>query len=133
MKKPRAILTLGGAVEPPARAPVRPQRPPQRNASRDAIAALADAGLPLFERMRAEGRCLPMEINIWHQIATRTDPVSRVALKVQIEVLARSRPYLAACAAKGAVRHNLDGKAIEPVTAEHRRHATRLLSRQRKT
>ena len=92
MKKPRAILTLGSAVEPPARAPARPQRPPQRDPLRDAIAALGDAGLPLFQRMRAEGRCLPMKIGIWREITARTDPVVRAALKIQIEVLTRSRP-----------------------------------------
>jgi len=126
MKKPRAILTLGGLVEPPA--PARPQRLPQRDACRDAITALADAGLPLFERMRAEGRCLPMKIAIWREIASRTDPLSHVALKAQIAVLARARPYLSACAAEGAMRHDLDGKVVEPVTAEHRQRASRLRS-----
>jgi sRNA-binding protein len=126
MKKPRAILTLGGLVEPSA--PARPQRPLERDACCDAIAALADAGLPLFERMRAEGRCLPMKIDIWREITSRTDPVSHVALKVQIEVLTRSRPYLAACAEPGAMRHDLDGEAVEPVTAQHRHRATRLRS-----
>ena len=107
MKKPRAILTLGGFVEPtdPARR--------QKNAWRDAIVTLADAGLPLFERMRAEGRCLPMKIAIWHEIASRTDPISHRALKIQITVLARSRAYIAACADEGAMRHDLDGKAVE--------------------
>lgn len=123
MKKPRAILTLGGLVEPSAQAPL--QQPPDRDACRDAIAALADAGLPLFERMRAEGRCLPMKIGIWREIAARTDPVSHVALKAQIVGLARARPYLEACAAEGAMRHDLDGKAVEPVTAEHRKRAAR--------
>jgi len=123
MKKPRAILTLGGLVE--RSAPARPQRPPQRDAWRDAIAALAEAGLSLYERMRAEGRCLPMKIGIWREITARTDPVSHAALKVQIAVLARSRPYIAACAAKGAMRHDLDGKAVEPVSAVHRQRAKR--------
>lgn len=122
MQKPRAILTLGGLVEPPA--PARPHR----DGWRDAIAALADAGLPLFERMRVEGRCLPMKIGIWREIAPRTDPVSHAALKAEIAVLARSRPYLSACAAKGAMRHDLDGKAVEPVTEEHRKRATRFRS-----
>jgi hypothetical protein len=120
-KKPRAILTLGGLVESPAPASARPQPPPLR----DAIAALADAGLPLFERMRAEGRCLPMKINIWPEIASRTDSALHAALKSQIAALARSRPYLEGCAAEGAMRHDLDGKAVEPVTDEHRRRAAR--------
>jgi sRNA-binding protein len=130
MKKHRAILTLGGLVEPPALA--RPQPPPQRDACRDAILALADAGLPLFERMRAEGRCFPMKIAIWREIASRTDPAWHAALKAQIAVLARSRPYLAACAAEDAMRHDLDGKAVEPVTAEHRQRATRRRSGRKK-
>ena len=120
-KEPRAILTLGGVVESPARAPARPQQPPLR----DAIAALAGASLPLFERMRAEGRCLPMKINIWPEIASRTDPAAHAALKSQVAALARSRSYLEACAAEGAMRHDLDGKAVEPVTDEHRRRAAR--------
>jgi hypothetical protein len=119
MNKPRAILTLGGLVEPSAPAP------PQREAWRDAITALAEAGLPLFERMRAEGRCLPMTIDIWRKIVSRTDPVLHAALKAQIAVLARSRPYIAACASKGSMRHDLDGAAVEPVTAEHRQWAMR--------
>ena len=119
MKKPRAVLTLRG-LEPPA--PARPQR----DAWRDAITALAEAGLPLFERMRAEGRCLPMKIAIWREIASRTDPASHAALKAKVAVLARSRPYIAACIAKGAMRHDLDGKAVEPVTGEHRQWAMRL-------
>jgi sRNA-binding protein len=106
MKKPRAILTSGGVVEP-----TDPRR--QKDAWRNAIVALADAGLPLFERMRAEGRCLPMKIAIWHEIASRTDPISHRALKIQITVLARSRAYIAACADEGAMRHDLDGKAVE--------------------
>lgn len=123
VKKLRAILTLGGLIEPYA--PALPQRSTQRDACRDAIAALADAGFPLFERMRVEGCCLPMKIDIWHEIASRTDPVSHAALKVQVAVLARSRPYLVACAAEGAMRYDLDGKAVEPVTAEHRQRAAR--------
>ena len=118
MKKPRAILTLGGLVEPSAQA-----SPSQRDACRDAVAALADAGLPLFARMRAESRCLPMKIGIWSEIASRTDPASQMALKVQIAILARSRRYLRACAAEGAMRHDVDGNAVEPVTAEDRRRA----------
>jgi sRNA-binding protein len=86
---------------------------------------LADTGLLLFERMRAEGRCLPMKINIWPEIASRTDSALHAALKSQIAVLARSRPYLQACGAEGAMRHDLDGKAVEPVTDEHRRRAAR--------
>jgi sRNA-binding protein len=129
MKKPRAILTLGGLVEPSAQS--SPPQPPPRDECRDAIAALADAGLPLFDQMRAEGRCLPMKIDIWRAIAARTDPVSHVALKAQIAVLARSRRYLAACAAEGAMRHDLDGKAVEPVTPEHRQRATRRRSRRK--
>ena len=66
MKKPPAILTLGGLVEPPA---------PARDACRDSIAALANACLPLFKRMRTEGGCLPMKIGIWREIASRTDPL----------------------------------------------------------
>lgn len=127
MKMPRAILTLGGLVEPSAQG--RPQQPPQRDSCRDAIAALADAGLPLFERMRAEGRCLPMKIGIWREIAARTDPVSHIALKAQIVSLARSLPYLDACAAEGAMRHDLDSKTVEPVTAEHRQRAARRRAR----
>ena len=126
MTKPRAIVTLGGFVEPTA--PARRQK----NAWRDAIVALADAGLPLFERMRAEGRCLPMKIAIWHEIASRTDRISHRALKIQITVLARSRVYIAACADEGAMRHDLDGKAVEPVTAEHRQWATRYRARRKK-
>lgn len=91
----------------------------------DAIATLADAGLSLFEPMRAEGRCLPMKIAIWREIASRTNSASHAALKAQIAVLARSGPYLSACGAKDAMRHDLDGKAFEPVTAEHRRRAAR--------
>jgi sRNA-binding protein len=66
-----------------------------------------------------------MKIGIWREITARTDPVSHAALKVQIAVLARSRPYIAACAAKGAMRHDLDGKAVEPVSAVHRQRAKR--------
>jgi sRNA-binding protein len=126
MTKPRAILTLGGLVEPPA--PARPRQYAWRNA----IAALADAGLPLFEWMRVEGRCLPMKIAILREIASRTDPVSHRALKAQITVLARSRPYIAACAAEGALRHDLDGNAVEPVVGEHRQWATRYRARRKK-
>jgi ProP effector len=111
MQKPRNILTLGGLVEPPT-----PARPKQ--AWRDAICALADAGLPLFDRMR-EGRCLPMKIAIWREIASRTDPIPNAALKAELAVLSNSRPYIAACAANGAMRHDVDGHAVEPVAAEH--------------
>lgn len=113
MKKPRALLKPGGLLEPPATAR------PEKDAWRDAIAALADAGLPLFERMRVEGRCLPMKIGIWREIASRTDPTSHATLKAEIAVLAHSRPYIAACAANGAMRHDVDGHAVEPVAAEH--------------
>jgi len=126
MKKPRALLKPGGLLEPPATAR------PQKDAWRDAIAALADAGLPLFERMRVEGRCLPMKIGIWREIASRTDSVSHRALKAQIAVVAHSRPYIAACAAQGAMRHDLDGNAVEPVTAEDRQWATHYGSRRKK-
>jgi sRNA-binding protein len=126
MREPRPILTLGGLIERAAPAS------PQRDAWRDAIAALADVGLPLFERMRVERRCLPMKISIWREIASRTDPASHAALKAQIAILARSRRYLAACAAERAMRHDLDGKAVEPVTEEHRQRATRLRSPRKK-
>jgi ProP effector len=126
MTKPRAILTLGGLVEPTASAR------PQKDAWRNAIAALADARLPLFERMRVEGRCLPMKIGIWREIASRTDPIAHTTLKAEITVLAHSRPYIAACTAKGAMRHDLDGNAVEPVTPEHRQWATRYRSPRKK-
>jgi len=126
MKKARAILRLDGLV------PAFPERPPQRVLLHDAIAALADAGLPLFERMRAESRCLPMKIGIWADISNRTDPAVHAALKVQVEILARARPYLAACAAEGAMRHDLDSNAVEAVTPEHRQQATRLRPQRKK-
>src|ERR1700759_5136478 len=123
MKKPRAIVTLGGLVDPPA--PARPQQPSQRDSWRDAIAALADAGLPLFERMRAEGRCLPMKIGIWRDIAARTTQVSHVALKAQIVGLAKAGRYVEACAVEGAMRNDPDGNPVEPVSAKDRQRAAR--------
>jgi sRNA-binding protein len=81
--------------------------------------------------MRTEGRCLPMTIDIWGEIATRTDPAVHATLKVHIKVLAHAQPYLAACADEGAMRHDVDGNAIEPVMAAHRQRATRLLSRRK--
>jgi hypothetical protein len=71
-------------------------------------------------------------IDVWREIAARTNSASRVALEVQIEVLARSRPYLAAVPPRARCGTISTARRSEPTMARHRLRATGLRPGRRK-
>ncbi|MFL5190713.1 MAG: ProQ/FINO family protein [Microvirga sp.] len=64
---------------------------------------------------------LPLRIGIWDALLALLRPGAEPeALARALRAYTRSTGYFMACARKGAMRHGLDGRAVEPVSEEHR-------------
>src|SRR5690349_11033342 len=64
---------------------------------------------------------LPLQIGIWDALLALLRPGAEPeALARALQAYTRSTGYFMACARKGAMRHDLDGRAVEPVSEEHR-------------
>ena len=81
---------------------------------------LASLGLPLFQKMHKLGTMIPMKIGISNDVLAVTDPVQHKAVKKLLGNVARSRAYQHALISDGAMRCDLQGDAVEPVSREHR-------------
>ena len=74
---------------------------------------------------------LPLKLGVFHELMARHPEVfKKDELKLAMGQHARSTRYLEAVAA-GHMRHDLDGKPVEPVAAEHVHHAILELFRRR--
>jgi ProQ/FINO family len=64
---------------------------------------------------------LPLQIGIWDAFLALLRPGAEPeALARAVRAYTRSTGYFMACARKDAMRHDLEGRAVEPVSEEHR-------------
>src|SRR4051794_8489419 len=64
---------------------------------------------------------LPLRVGIWDALVALLRPGAEPeALARALRAYTRSTGYFMACARKDAMRHDLDGRAVEPVSEEHR-------------
>jgi sRNA-binding protein len=96
-----------------------------------AIPVLAEmTGLPVFVRMRDEGVVLPVSVGLHrHALAQVAPGTSKRAVRTAFQKMARSRRYLAACVADGAMRHGADGMPLAPVSEGQRSWARMILAK----
>jgi ProP effector len=64
---------------------------------------------------------LPLRIGVWDALLALLRPGAEPEVLVRaLRAYTRSTGYFMACARKDAMRHDLDGRAVEPVSEEHR-------------
>ena len=122
----RPLLRLKPEVAPVETA--KPHILPPRSALRE----LAALGLPLFQKMHELGVMIPMKIGISKDLLAATDPAQHKVVKKLLGNLARSRAYQHALTSDGAMRCDLQGDAVEPVSPEHRDIALAMIKSGRK-
>jgi hypothetical protein len=75
---------------------------------------------------------LPLRIGIWDALLALLRPGAEPeALARALRAYTRSTGYFMACARKDAMRHDLDGRAVEPVSEEHRTGAVKAVQGRR--
>jgi ProQ/FINO family len=76
---------------------------------------------------------LPLQIGIWDALLALLRPEAEPeALARALRAYTRSTGYFMACARKDAMRHDLDGRAVEPVSEEHRTGALKAVQGRRR-
>src|SRR3954454_267798 len=76
---------------------------------------------------------LPLQIGIWDAFLARLRPGAEPeALARALRAYTRSTGYFMACARKDAMRHDLDGLAVEPGSEEHRTGAVKPVQARRR-
>ena len=111
----------------------------KRSRFNEALAVLAGHGMPIFDMMRETGQALPMQVGIWRKLrkfckeqrAAGNPTIHGVPAGHALRKLSRSRRYLRALAAEGAMRHDLEGNPRVPVAEEHRQYAAAKLEEAR--
>jgi sRNA-binding protein len=103
------------------------------------VSAPADYGAPLLVLgvLRATfpaslGAFLPLERGIHTKLSAALPELPRKHLRKALAYHARSPRYLRAVAAAGAIRVDLDGRPVEPVSDVDREHAAQKVSAIRK-
>src|SRR4051812_7041614 len=108
----------------PARRPRPPQAPVAAREWDVAHAAALRALLthpPAVLPNQVGDPLLPLQIGIWDALLALLRPGAEPeALARALRAYTRSTGYFMACARKDAMRHGLDGRAVEPVSEEHR-------------
>jgi len=99
---------------------------------RSAVRELAALGLPLFQKMHKLGVMIPMKIGISNDLLAVTDRTQHKVVKKLLGNVARSRAYQHALTSDGAMRCDLQGDAVEPVSREHRDIALAMIKSGRK-
>ena len=127
----RRLLTLKPKVAPAEPAPSPKAQERRISPPRSAVRELAALGLPLFQKMHKLGVMIPMKIGIANDLLAVTDPTHHKAVKKLLNVVARSRAYQYALTS-GAMRCDLQGDPVEPVSREHRDIASATISSGRK-
>src|SRR5262245_24257889 len=129
---PRPLLMLKPKVAPGEPAPSPKTEKASISPPRSAVRELAALGLPLFQKMHKLGVIIPMKIGISNDVLAVTDPTQHEAVKKLLNVVARSRAYQYALSSDGAMRCDLQGHPVQPVSREHRDIALATISRGRK-
>src|SRR3954468_17337965 len=76
---------------------------------------------------------LPLQIGIWDAFLALLRPGAEPeALARALRAYTRSTGYFMACARKDAMRHDLDGRAVEQVSEEHRTGALKAVQGRRR-
>jgi sRNA-binding protein len=76
---------------------------------------------------------LPLQIGVWDALLALLRPGAEPeALARALRAYTRSTGYFMACARKDAMRHDLDGRAVEPVSEEHRTGALKAVQGRRR-
>jgi sRNA-binding protein len=76
---------------------------------------------------------LPLQIGIWDALLALLRPGAEPdALARALRAYTRSTGYFLACARKDAMRHDLDGRAVEAVSEEHRTGALKAVQGRRR-
>src|SRR4051812_3262389 len=76
---------------------------------------------------------LPLQIGIWDALLVLLRPGADLEALVQaLRTYTRSTGYFMACARKDAMRYDLDGRAVEPVSEEHRTGAVKAVQGRRR-
>src|SRR5215475_12399766 len=117
---PRPLLMLKPKVTPDELAPSPKKEKAPISPPRSTLHELAALGLPLFQKMHKLGVMIPMKIGISKDLLAATDPVQHKTVKKLLSKVVRSRAYQHALAGDGAMRRDLQGDAVEPVSREHR-------------
>src|SRR3954468_3987225 len=76
---------------------------------------------------------LPLQIGIWDALLALLRPGAEPeALARALRAYTRGTGYFMACARKDAIRHDLEGRAVEPVSEEHRTGAVKAVQGRRR-
>src|SRR4051794_27555203 len=134
---PRALeATLAKQTADPARRPRTPHGPVAPRASDVAHAATLRAFLtqrPAVLPNQVGDPLLPLRIGVWDALLALLRPGAEPeALARALRAYTRSTGYFMACARKDAMRHDLDGRAVEPVSEEHRTGAVKAVQGRRR-
>ena len=128
----RPPLTLKPKVAPAEPAPSPKVQERRISPPHSAVRELAALGLPLFQKMHKLGVMIPMKIGIANDLLAVTDPTQHKVVKKLLGNVARSRAYQYALTSDGAMRCDLQGDPVEPVSREHRDIALATISSGRK-
>jgi hypothetical protein len=120
--------------------PARRSRPPQGPATARewdvAHAAVLRALLtqpPAVLPTQVGDPLLPLRIGIWDALLALLRPGAEPeALARALRAYTRSTGYFMACARKDAMRHDREGRAVEPVSEEHRTGALKAVQGRRR-
>lgn len=94
-----------------------------------AIRILAPTGHRLFVRMAETAQAMPMALHVRTDVCGAIELGQRTRIGSALWRLTHSRRYLRACAEPGAMRHDLDGWPVQPVSAKHQEWARAELAR----
>ncbi len=86
-------------------------------------------GLPLFVRMAETGKAFPMTYRIDKDVIPRVPEGHRSHARRLIRLLSFSQRYLQATLEEGAMRHDTEGRPVEPVTEADKEWARTMLGR----
>jgi sRNA-binding protein len=86
----------------------------------ETINAMMLTPLPILPRHEGD-QVLPFALGLWDEICNRAKPeTSRTALRKATSSYTHRKSYLYASAQPDAMRHDIEGSPVEPVSAEDR-------------
>src|SRR3954451_23422977 len=134
---PRTLeATLAEQTADPARRPRTPHGPVAARGRDVAHAAALRALLtqpPAVLPNQVGGPLLPLQIGVWDALLALLRPGAEPeALARALRAYTRGTGYFMACARKDAMRHDWDGRAVEPVSEEHRTGAVKAVQGRRR-